>query len=823
MDVSRFIHRHIQLTDTASAEEFTSPQSGRSKLKLPDRNISRHHSFLLGQLGKAENDLGRLKEQRKRAGIEKEVGITLTFQGEPDFDLKFESLDFRPAGIELLAVQKRDKTFYASVYVPEGKLKHFIKKIEKYGSEKTSRGKPKNQSLVESISGIRSAGLKALWTDESGLFPQKGEEIWWEVWLRAEKGSDEIVDFFRANAPLIGLRMSDEVIRFPERTVLLAYGSTELMKQSLDLLNCIAELRKAKDTPDVFMRMTLAEQREWADDLLERIEPAFSDKVSLCLLDTGVSRDHPLIKPHLSENDMHTYAPGWISSDRIGHGTTMAGLALHGDLVDLLADNRKVHIPYRLESVKILPDHGANDPKLYGDITSTSISRAEIEAPGRQRIISMAITAPDNRDRGQPSSWSAKIDSICSGAEDDKRRLMIISAGNTNLAERHNYPYNNITESVHDPAQAWNALCVGAYTGKGIIDPKEYPGWFPIAPNGDLSPSSTTSMAWDKQWPHKPEIVFEGGNNALDPSTGLADTGPDSLRLLTTHHRPNERLFTLSGDTSAAASQAARMAAIIQAEYPGLWPEALRALIVHSARWTSAMKNRWEPLHKRQSRESLIRYCGFGVPNLTRALRSAGNELTLIIQDKLLVYEKKESRCVTRDMHTHAIPWPVEILEDMGNTDVEMRVTLSYFVEPNPARRGWSKRYGYPSYQLRFDVKTPTETLDQFKKRINRAAREGKTEGETTSDSSEWELGPNLRHKGSIHSDCWRGTAINLAQKGYIGIYPASGWWKERHQLGKWDRPVRYALIVSISTPGTDIDLYTPVANKVGIEIDTVS
>jgi hypothetical protein len=127
--------------------------------------------------------------------------------------------------------------------------------------------------------------------------------------------------------------------------------------------------------------------------------------------------------------------------------------------------------------------------------------------------------------------------------------------------------------------------------------------------------------------------------------------------------------------------------------------------------------------------------------------------------------------------------------------------------------------FGVSSHLLRFDVKTPDETVDQFRKRINKAARDEKETSTTSSDSDKWMPGPQLRHKGSIHSDRWHGSAIELAQRGYIGIYPVSGWWKERHQLGRWDRKARYSMIVSISTPQTDVDIYTSVANQVGIEI----
>lgn len=170
-------------------------------------------------------------------------------------------------------------------------------------------------------------------------------------------------------------------------------------------------------------------------------------------------------------------------------------------------------------------------------------------------------------------------------------------------------------------------------------------------------------------------------------------------------------------------------------------------------------------------------------------------------------------------MHIHKIPWPVEVLEDMGEADVEMRVTLSYFIEPNPTRRGWKNRYAYASHQLRFDVKTSEETIDQFRARLNKAARDKKETRKTKSDSDKWLLGPRLRHKRSIHSDRWNGSAIDLSQKEYIAVYPVSGWWKERYHMSRWDSEARYSLIVSINTQETEIDIHTPVANQVGIKI----
>ncbi|MDE0660859.1 MAG: hypothetical protein OXI79_14565 [Gammaproteobacteria bacterium] len=61
------------------------------------------------------------------------------------------------------------------------------------------------------------------------------------------------------------------------------------------------------------------------------------------------------------------------------------------------------------------------------------------------------------------------------------------------------------------------------------------------------------------------------------------------------------------------------MAAQVMASYPGLWPETVRALIVHSAEWTPAMRQaNLPPAHGKQDYLQLVQRCGFGVPDLDR-------------------------------------------------------------------------------------------------------------------------------------------------------------------------------------------------------------
>lgn len=515
-----------------------------------------------------------------------------------------------------------------------------------------------------------------------------------------------------------------------------------------------------------------------------------------------------------------------------GHGTEMAGLALYGDLVERLASDASVELRHRLESVKILPPAGKNDPDLYGAVTAEATSRPEIQAPTRCRVFSMAITAKDGRDRGQPTSWSASVDALAAGRsfdpsdkglkymderEDAHRRLFVLSAGNIegSVLGRDHISRSDV-EPVHDPAQAWNALTVGAFTDKAVISDPDWDGWTPVAARGDLSPWSTTSVVFQSAWPIKPEVVFEGGNVVHDAADNISFPC-DDLCLLTTYYKPADKTLVSTWATSAATAQAARFCAVISAEYPELWPETIRALVVHSAEWTEAMRGYLAQAGGKTARGRLIRRYGFGVPDLERALRSASSAVTLVVEDSIRPFNEGRMR----EIHVHDLPWPREALAALGDAAVRVRVTLSYFVEPNPGRRGWQTKHRYQSHGLRFEVKGPTESLDEFRKRLNKSAiDEEERRPSSGADNDGWYLGPRARDRGSIHSDILAGFAADIAERGTIAVYPVTGWWKEIKKRDRSRHGARYALIVSIETVEIEADLWTPINVKVKTTVE---
>ncbi len=735
----------------------------------------------------------------------------------------------------LLSVQPASETQpeKATVWVADAYRKNFLRIFEDF-LEKTStkaaperwttpEGNPANQGLVANIARIRHAVLRDLWTSD-GEPPERGRH-WWELWLDSSQPN---ADAMKAYAATFGLSLVPRALAFRDRVVVWVEATWDEL-QGLPFTKVpLAEVRRPEFVDSV-ADLPASDQDEYVLELAGRITPAPIDAPAVTHFDTGVFRGHILLRDSLSASDVHTVV-GASTNDVAGHGTSMAGLALLGDLDALFVSQEEVQLEHRLESVRLVPrkDEAPTEPLDYGTITADAVAVSEITAT-RPRVFCMPISASPDR-AGEPTLWSATVDALAAGSDvvrdgdqlrvltapsGDDARLIIVAAGNVD-----NYHANHLDESdtspIEDPGQAWNALTVSAYTNR-IAAPTDpaYSGWSALAAQGSLSPHSRTSVMFEtRKWPLKPDICMEGGNVLHDGAAGFEDRHP--LLSLRSTGTGSDSALASANATSAATAQAARLAARTMARYPSYWPETVRGLLTHSAEWTPLMHDELRAESSKTSRLGLLRRYGWGVPSEDALLHSTRQAVTLVSQDQFVPFDGPDYRM--RHFRLHTLPWPREALEELGDDEVRLRVTLSYFVEPSASRRGWRRRYQYASHALRFDLQAPLETQRDFVNRVNRDAQRDEEDGSSASSGSDrWFVGPNQRNLGSLHQDEWIGSGQELAASGSLAVYPVGGWWKNNGRADRSSLPVRYSLIVSLKTASADIDLYTPIMNEIRV------
>lgn len=742
-------------------------------------------------------------------------GVYLEIQARPNEPFVTKSLD--ASGLRLLKVstdpENEAAPARATVFASPTGVSNLRKKVQAFQDENTKKGRPKNADLVQSISAIVEAGLRALWRSPHARFPAQGPVHPWEIWLERNE-ADQFLE--RANA--LGIRFEADRLQFPEDVVVIGHGTHDQIGEAVRHYGTVKALAAPTVLSDFFEGMPPEEQAEWAramEDLLQ--PPDAADPRYITLLDSGIGLNHPLVRPFLDPADRHAAEPGWSLDDSRGHGTQLAGLSLYGDLLPVIQGNTPVHVRHRLESAKIIPDAGQNPHHLLGAVVLKAVNAVEANAE-RGRTFSMASTTDEDTPHdGAPTSWSSEIDQLTAGVSGNqlRQRLFVLSAGNTDQNRFQGDEYLSVCDDpdheIESPAQAWNSICVGAYTEK-VRMPADLPGQA-VAPAGDLAPSSRTA-SWSKHWPIKPDVVMEGGNWVQDHLP--PPLSHPALSLLTTDHRYPLRSLTTTADTSAATALAARAITELWEDYPHLWPETIRAIFVSSARWTQRMKSHLPANPSKGDFVRLFQRYGYGVPDQARARRSAANALSLIVQDTITPY-RPSATAGAEPVHNHMkffqLPWPREALRQLGATEVTLRVALSTFVEPNPSEAARGSKFRYASHNLRFKLNRANENQAQFQARINKLADD--PEADPVADNDGWIFGRNRRDVGSLHIDELRCPASDLARRNLLAVHPVAGWWKSKSVQNVDQKAARFALVVELDAGDVEADLYTEVETAI--------
>jgi hypothetical protein len=224
--------------------------------------------------------------------------------------------------------------------------------------------------------------------------------------------------------------------------------------------------------------------------------------------------------------------------------------------------------------------------------------------------------------------------------------------------------------------------------------------------------------------------------------------------------------------------------------------------------------------------------CGYGAPDEDFARDCATDRATIVVEDAMpnLVAEQ-----VLRDQPPVRASTPptkaakvrkqklyrLEMPDDLGAENVELRVTLAYSAEPHKFRKRT-----YYGLELKWDMQGPHELEDQFLQRVNHEHRalDPKRPGKrlkptVATESFPWDVGPQLRNRGTVQSDRWRGRAADLAGPKLIAVIPVQGWWAARPSLEL--ESMKFSLIVTVRAAGIYEVIKQRITVPVEVEIPT--
>lgn len=738
----------------------------------------------------------------------------------PDFDpklmLRFElnrripDDAWRPAGLTLLDSSDRHA---AVAFAARTDLRGFLNRLDQYAAG--PRERPADKPAIEG----QDEELPALYEDFFDAIdefrplepadrvserlmqvlneaPGATHECDVELWFHSDPAvREDWLSEARSTVRALGGEWVDEYVGIRAAVVLarvrgdrdVAFGVAEL-----DQVSLVDAIPAPALRPDELAAL------QDVDSLPDDLPSPPEDAPVVGLIDTGVRAGHPLIRPAIVDATALDPAFGGQGEDAHGHGTTVAGLILFGDVLAAVR-SADVQAPFWLASVRVLDDEG-RPPSSRSWIASIAEAVVYLAEELECRVINLSFGDSDSPYRGGKSTpLAAELDTLARR----HRLLLVVSAGNIEphqlvpaAAVLSTWP-RYLMDAGHrilDPAQSALALTVGAIVNVDGLTPLSKGTTLGRSAVGRApGPAPYTRSGPGVRDAIKPEVVAQGGNWVYDQATGdlLSDS---AVEIVSTSARFPSALFGTSVGTSLAAPAVAHLAGRLQATYPNLSANALRALIGQSAVHADSLLEHLEPFEEQE--KTAYALCGYGEPDWERAGISTPNRVVMYAED-----------AVRPDaFHVYRLPMTE------GFTDVSGPRALTVALAFDPPVR--HRRFDYLAYEMDFVVVRGVDVLDLFeiaaagiddpdggklgdyevKLRPTRTAR---SKGTLQVGSARWSSRPQER----FHDD-W-----------YIVVRSLNKW------LDPEAPPQPYALTATLMVDRAE-DLYTELQLEVRVELE---
>jgi subtilisin family serine protease len=482
-------------------------------------------------------------------------------------------------------------------------------------------------------------------------------EVWHPGDTTAADVADEWFGIVRNAVTALGGHQMDWYVNHDAGVMLMR---ARVSAKSVGALSRLDEVSSMDLKPSPPNSLTNIDELTVAD--LPEISGPSGDSPLFAIIDSGVSGAHPLIGPALYE--AVTLLPDLEDgADQHGHGTAVAGVALHGVTEDWLQIG--VLAPFaRLLSIRVLDSANAfPDEKLW---VKAVVEAVEHAAERGCRVVNLSI---GDRDGAITDRRATRLAALLDNLARERSLVIVVPTGNIEdltvyiapSADAHReYVRASLTTeetSLIDPAPAALALTVGGLGSDGPLPLGENP-----------MGTSTNVSAVSRRGPGiarglKPELTAPAGTKAWNDTTGYVDRR--QLQPVLLSHLPDE-LFTRSHGTSFAAPAITRVATAVQAAYPNAGAPLIRALVLQGATIPAFDPDLLPDGTKGARTRARLATIGHGQPTVDRARFSQRDRVVLVAEgelevDKVVIYE---------------VPFPDIFFESGGTRTIDVAVAF---------------------------------------------------------------------------------------------------------------------------------------------------
>lgn len=371
---------------------------------------------------------------------------------------------------------------------------------------------------------------------------------------------------------------------------------------------------------------------ELTTDDLPEMAPLADDVITIGVIDSGLSSAHPMLAPAVVGE---FGVPAHLGTDdEQRHGTSVAGIATYGSIADQI-NAGYLQPQFRIASAKVVNGHGHFADEIpVPAIIEEAIRR--LHAEFGCRVINISLADIKRTVGGRPSNWATVLDNLARELD----LVILVSAGNTKTASTHianggiaAYPgYMLETDNrLYEPASAVSAMVVSSLAHGNGLTPQdaEFPDIVALTDVHDPSPFSRCGPGYRESV--KPDLAEYGGTAVWQGFAGVLTATRDSCGVLTLDANYTQNLLTFRHGTSFAAPAASYKAASIRQTLPDASANLVRALLALSAEHPGQLLARTAGTGRRD----YLRFAGYGVADIDRAIRSDDVRPVLYAEDTL--------------------------------------------------------------------------------------------------------------------------------------------------------------------------------------------